>query len=96
MFERFKKQHELKKQVSQKVRQMTDKMLAEAEAKEQLINSKSDWSMLEALVQKINQQPNLKIKVTLRDGTTLDLRCYEEPKLRDYELINGNDYIDIK
>ena len=96
MFNKFRKQIELKRLISQKVRQMTDKMLAEAESKEQLLNSKSDWSMLEALIQKINQQPNLRIKVTLRDGTTLELRCYEEQKKRDYELIDGENYIDVK
>jgi len=67
---------------------------SEEKNKKRLINSKSDFHLLEELIQKCNENPALKIAVFMRDGTRLELKTYEPPKKRDYELING-DYIEI-
>ena len=66
-----------------------------AEMKEQvekhkLLSSKSDWSMLESFVQKCNQDPNLKVEITLNDGTKINIRSYEKVPLKDYELLEIN------
>lgn len=43
-----------------------------------LINGKTDFGILERFVQKINQNPNLKIKVTTTDGAVYELYTYIE------------------
>lgn len=67
----------------------------EEREKKTLLSSDADFSLLEKLVQKCNNNPNLKIQVFLKDGTRLLLRSYEERKHNTSDLING-DFIDIK
>lgn len=57
--------------------------------KHQLLSSKSDWSMIESFVQEMNTQPNLKITVRLNDGTEIQMRCYNEETMKDYEYIEA-------
>lgn len=51
----------------------------EAEQK-MLINSKMDWAALQELIAKCNDNPGLHVKVTLKDGTTIDLVAEREQK----------------
>src|SRR5574344_2501856 len=68
----------LDKEIKQKLREEKKRLLSEKQLKDQLLSKKSDWSLLEKLVQQINLQPDLKIEVHLNDGTVLYLRCYDE------------------
>ena len=61
---------------------------AEEKQKAKLIRSKSDFHLLEQLIQKVNENPDLRIEVHLADGTRLLLRTYHKPEVHD--LINGN------
>lgn len=63
--------------------------------KKKLITAKTDFHLLEQLVQKCNGNPDLKIAVFLRDGTRLELTTWAPQKKRDYELING-DYMEVR
>ena len=54
-----------------------------------LINSKTDFQLLEQLIQKINNNPNLKIEVNLADGTRLILSTYRKQKQTVYGRIDG-------
>ena len=58
--------------------------------KHRLLSSKSDWSMLESLIRKCNEDPNLKVEVTLYDGTKITMRSYEKVPMKDYELLEIN------
>lgn len=60
----------------------------EEKLRKRLINHKTDFALLEQLVQKCNDNPDLRIDVNLRDGTQLHLRCYQ--KKEAFDLINGN------
>lgn len=75
----------LDKEIKQKLNEEKKRLLSEKQMKEQFLSSKSDWSLLEKLVQQINLQPDLKIEVHLNDGTVLYLRCYDdnENKIKD-------------
>lgn len=75
----------LDKIIKQKLNEEKKRLLSEKQLKDQLLSSKSDWSLLEKLVQEINLQPDLKIEVHLNDGTVLYLRCYDdnENKIKD-------------
>ena len=60
----------------------------EEKQKRKLIRSKSDFHLLEQLIQKINENPDLRIEVRLNDGTVLLLKTYH--KVETHDLINGN------
>ena len=60
----------------------------EEKLKKKLLGKKSDWHLLEQLVQKCNDNPDLRIEVRLNDGTVLLLKTYH--KIETHDLINGN------
>ena len=60
--------------------------------KKALLSSRSDWSMLESLVQKCNDNPNLRITVYLNDNTRIDMKTYDSHKTITASLIDGNEY----
>ena len=61
---------------------------AEEKLKRKLLNKKSDFHLLEQLIQKCNDNPDLRIEVRLNDGTVLLLKTYH--KVETHYLINGN------
>lgn len=61
----------------------------EEKEKQRLINSKTNFNMLEQLVQKVNENPNLKIRVLIADGTILELSAYNRKTQTISGLING-------
>ena len=64
--------------------------------KKALLSSRSDWTMLENLVKKCNENPNLRIEVFLNDGTRINMKTFEVQRQNPYMLINGEDYEDIR
>ena len=61
---------------------------AEEKLKKKLLSKKSDFHLLEQLIQKVNENPDLRIEVRLTDGTVLFLKTYH--KTETHDLINGN------
>lgn len=49
--------------------------------KRTLLSGKSDWSLLEKLIQMVNSNPDLRVDVKLFDGTVLHLKTFQ-PKER--------------
>jgi hypothetical protein len=66
---------------------------AEDKNKRKLLSAKTDFHMLEELIQKVNENPYLRIEVRLKDGTSMLLKTYLKDNRAD--LING-DYEEIK
>lgn len=63
--------------------------------KARLLNKDMDYAFLEELVQKMNENPLLRIKVTLKDGTTLDLNT--KPKINPVQYLEPtDDFLEIK
>lgn len=60
----------------------------EEKLKKKLLGKKSDWHLLEQLIQKCNDNPDLRIEVRLNDGTVLLLKTYH--KIETHDLINGS------
>ena len=56
--------------------------------KRQLLSRKTDFHLLEQLIQDVNENPDLRIEVRLADGTVLLLKTYH--KVEAHDLINGN------
>ena len=69
-------------------RQFYKEKKKEEKLKKKLLSKKSDWHLLEQLIQKTNENPDLRIEVRLTDGTVLLLRTYH--KTETHDLINGN------
>ena len=69
-------------------RQFYKEKKREEKLKKKLLGKKSDWHLLEQLVQKCNENPDLRIEVRLNDGTVLLLKTYH--KVETHDLINGN------
>lgn len=65
----------------------------EEKDRKRLINRKTDFGLLEQLIQKCNENPDLRIDIHLTDGTVLNMRCYH--KTETHDLINGN-YIEVE
>ncbi len=78
----------INKELKQKVKEFEMSLKMESQAKKALLSAKTDFSFLETLIQKCNDNPNLRINVTLRDGTTLALSTYKQPSGHK-DLING-------
>lgn len=84
------------KEIKNKIKEYELKLLEEKKNRETLLSAKSDFTMLESLIQKCNANPDLKIEVHLTDGTIILLRSYHDEKKKDYQLINGEDYEVVK
>lgn len=57
--------------------------------KNMLLNSVTNLGMLEQLIQKCNDNPNLKIVIYFRDGTRYELSTYQHKPRPVYTQING-------
>ena len=58
----------------------------EEQKKARLLEAKMDYQFLEELIQKINENPLLRVRVTLKDGTVLDVNTAPKRK----PMIVGN------
>lgn len=47
-------------------------------ARKQMLNSKTDFALLELFIQKCNTNPGLKIKVTTNDGAVYELQTFDQ------------------
>ena len=69
-------------------RQFYKEKKREEKLKKKLLSHKTDFHLLEQLIQKCNDNPDLRIEVRLNDGTVLLLKTYH--KVETHDLINGN------
>jgi hypothetical protein len=69
----------------------------EEKMKERLLSRDMDYAFLEELVQKMNENPLLRIKVTLNDGTTIDLNTAPKKKAGfDNILEPHEDFLEVR
>lgn len=62
----------------------------EEKQKKALLKKNMDFFLLEQFVQKCNENPDLRIDIHLKDGTLINMKCYQKKETHD--LINGNIY----
>lgn len=65
----------------------------EERQKRKLLSSKSDYHLLEQMIQKVNENPELRVEIFLNDGTRILLKTYEEKLQKDYL---DSDYVEIR
>lgn len=63
---------------------------AEEKQKKRLLKKNMDMALLEQFIQKCNENPDLRIDIHLKDGTLINMKCYQKREPQD--LINGNIY----
>lgn len=71
----------LTKEEREQLRKLKQKMLLEKQQKKLLINKNTDWGLLEQLIQQVNENPELDVTVSLRDGTTLKLKTIKKEEI---------------
>lgn len=62
----------------------------EEKQKKALLKKDMDFFLLEQFIQKCNENPDLRIDIHLKDGTLINMKCYQKKETHD--LINGNIY----
>lgn len=62
----------------------------EEKQKKALLKKNMDFFLLEQFIQKCNENPDLRIDIHLKDGTLINMKCYQKKETHD--LINGNIY----
>lgn len=74
MFERWKQYRQWRKEADEQIREKQ----REYEEKQKVLTSRADFNFLEKLIQKCNDNPNLRIDIHLLDGTVINMKCYQE------------------
>jgi hypothetical protein len=62
----------------------------EEKQRKMLIRHDMDFSLLESLIQKVNENPDLRVEIHLADGSRVLLKTYK--KVEAHNLINGEIY----
>ena len=72
--------NEIKKQL----KEYKEKLLREKQEREQLLNNKTNWGALEQFIQRVNENPGLRVDVELRDGTVIHLQTVAKKQFDPY------------
>lgn len=62
------------KEIKNKLKEYKDQLLAEKKMRATLLNKDTDFGLLESFIQKANENPNLRVELHLRDGTTVYIK----------------------
>lgn len=74
----------LTKEERASLRELKTNLKREKREYEQLISHKTDWGMLEQLIQRVNSNPDLKVSITTRDGTTIKIETMRKEEIDPY------------
>ena len=77
----------LDKETRQALKEAERKVIEEMKLRKALINSKTDFAMLEQFIQSVNANPGLKIKFTTKDGTTVELETVPQRQKTYTEIL---------
>ena len=72
------------KEVKQQLKEYKEKLLRDKKEREQLLNNKTNWGALEQFIQRVNENPGLRVDVELRDGTVIHLKTVEKKYFDPY------------
>lgn len=76
-------------------REIARKQKEEDMKKARLLNKDMDYAFLEELIQAINENPLLRVKITLNDGTVLDVNT--RPKSNPIQYLEAHeDFLEVK
>lgn len=73
------------KAIKEKLKAYKKQLIKEDNERKLLINSETNWTLLESLIQKCNANPQLRVDIRLKDGTIINLKTVAElPKIDPY------------
>lgn len=61
-------------EIKKQLKEYKEKLLREKRERDQLLNNKTDWAALEQFIQRVNENPDLRVDIELRDGTVIHLQ----------------------
>lgn len=70
--------------IKQQVKEYKQKLIQDKKEREQLLNAKTNWGALEQFIQKVNENPGLRVDVELRDGTVIHLQTFNKKQFDPY------------
>ena len=75
----------LSKEVKNRIKQETEKILWEEKKKQELLNTNIDYNFLQTLINKTNENPDLVITIYFKSGDKMILQSqFKEDKAIDY------------
>ena len=79
----------LSKEIKNRIKQETEKILWEEKKKQELLNTNIDYNFLQTLINKTNENPDLVITIYFKSGDKMILQSqFKEDRTIDY--YNGN------
>lgn len=66
----------------------------ELKMKQRFLSKSIDYAYLEELVEKVNENPNLRISITLKDGTLMEINT--QPKKKQILVDDSENYVRVK
>lgn len=79
------------KETRKALKEAQKKVVEEMKLRQALINSKTDFAMLEQFIQSVNTNPGLKIKFTTKDGTVVELETTNKRQKTYTEILGEMD-----
>ena len=70
--------------IKQQIKEYKLQLLRDKKEREQLLNAKTNWGALEQFIQKVNENPGLRVDVELRDGTVIHLQTTTKKQFDPY------------
>ena len=75
----------LSKEIKNKIKQETEKILWEEKKKQELLNTNVDYNFLQTLINKTNENPDLVITIYFKSGDKMILQSqFKEDRTIDY------------
>ena len=75
----------LSKEIKNRIKQETEKILWEEKKKQELLNTNIDYNFLQSLINKVNENPDLVITIYFKSGDKMILQSqFKEDKATDY------------
>lgn len=75
----------LSKEIKNRIKQETEKILWEEKKKQELLNTNIDYSFLQTLINKTNENPDLVITIYFKSGDKMILQSqFKEDRVIDY------------
>lgn len=79
---------QIRRQALKEAKERYKAQIEDAINRRKLLNSHSDWSMIETFVQQCNQNPDLKVTIRLLDGTTIIMTAYKPERVSMNQMLN--------
>lgn len=70
------------------------KRQAEEKMKARFLSKSIDYAYLEEIVEKVNENPNLRFTITLKDGTQMEINT--QPKKKQIMVDDSENYVRVK